>query len=616
MVLGHFPRPYEDELLISVLARYALREGSSARDTMRSMFGPGQTTAVVDLPAGLATLCRNLGGSDAGLSPESVRDQHTLWPFYRPFLVEPHRSEVLSDMHGHSGLAIHARCGILAARIPTPAYFRFCPACRADDVGQVGEPYWHRMHQLPGILLCPKHEIPLWDSALPRLLRTHRQRPVLLEETTEGVPIAVNPKTMGHHRDLARHVTALFSPIAQQFTPTTLQARYVALLVARDMAAHTGRVRQQDFRAAFYGYFGTEFLASLWCTVPSTDDQWLARLVRKPLHSNHPLHHLLLWCFLDLSGTNSPTEQANPFGPGPWPCLNHAASHYRQRIIDTCRIHRHQGGVTGDFWCRCGFGYQWTGPDSDPTTWDRPRHILDVGPVWLAQLRELSGETHRSLRSVARDLGVDPRTVLRYRECTDGPDYKGTRQFPETRYRANWVSMVAEHGGIKSARSASPKGYMWLYRHDHDWLLEFNRKHCWERTPALATNERTIARWERRDEILSQQIEPAVGRLHAQDPPTRVTLAAVARQVDTHDWIGKHADRLPRTMAALRPLLEDPTAFRHRRLVWAVQYLRKNGSAVARWQVLRLAGIRSDYVPSIASELEQLSASVPMDEFR
>lgn len=43
---------------------------------------------------------------------------------------------------------------------------RYCPACAANDREQYGEAYWHRIHQLIGIQVCPVHRCYLMDSSV------------------------------------------------------------------------------------------------------------------------------------------------------------------------------------------------------------------------------------------------------------------------------------------------------------------------------------------------------------------------------------------------------------------------------------------------------------------
>ncbi len=415
-MIDHFPTPYPDELLYSLLARHHLRRRSlSAQDNMDELFDGGRKTAIIDLPTGLQALCDHLGSEATGLTPLGLIENHSLWPFYRSFLTTGQRDQTVRDMVGNGGRAVHGRSGTLAGRVPDPPYLRFCPSCRRLDVRTWGEPYWHRMHQLPGVLVCCEHGEPLCESPIPWRQRTHRQRPMPLLASTPGRRITtIDSLEQAHLGALARYAKILFQ---RDLGMGLVHWRdyYQAQLQMKDLALFGGRVRQSEFRAAFEGYFGNALLVRLQCAIPPSDDQWLSKLVRKPTHSNHPLHHLLLWCFLqareDELGVRVPHD--SPFGVGPWPCLNRAAPHYRERTITAHRQWTYRGTVIGEFACRCGFTYCWRRPDLDIAVWDRPRRILAVGDVWLAQLDALT-TAGCTLRAMGRALGVDPTTVRRY----------------------------------------------------------------------------------------------------------------------------------------------------------------------------------------------------------
>lgn len=89
----------------------------------------------------------------AGLSTRDFVMRHTTLPLrrgitsYLPYL--PHGSEEGRDMLWSTGMRL-ARTG---------AYF--CEHCAREDVQFHGRSYWRRAHQIPGLLWCQKHLIPL-----------------------------------------------------------------------------------------------------------------------------------------------------------------------------------------------------------------------------------------------------------------------------------------------------------------------------------------------------------------------------------------------------------------------------------------------------------------------
>ncbi len=48
---------------------------------------------------------------------------------------------------------------------------RYCPKCLEQDHSTYGEPYWHRIHQLPSVFFCPDHHCAL-SSTCPQCERS------------------------------------------------------------------------------------------------------------------------------------------------------------------------------------------------------------------------------------------------------------------------------------------------------------------------------------------------------------------------------------------------------------------------------------------------------------
>jgi len=150
-----FPVPYEDEVLYSVLARYHVRSGNTSyKATMKDLFGSTSVTAVMDLPSNIQNLVNNMP-LNSRYTEEYLIKSHTLFPFYSAFLPPERAEQVFESMKGENGGSIYSRTGIMASSIVLNQYFKFCPVCAKEDKLQYGELYWHRVHQIPGVLVCP-----------------------------------------------------------------------------------------------------------------------------------------------------------------------------------------------------------------------------------------------------------------------------------------------------------------------------------------------------------------------------------------------------------------------------------------------------------------------------
>jgi hypothetical protein len=166
-MMTFFPVPYEDELLYSILGRYHIRSGNiSIKATLQDVFGKTSVTAVVDLPSHINRIIDNMPVGNQ-YTADYLVDKHTLYSFYSVFLPPENALKIKQYMKGDKGGSIYNKIGLMASSVSLNQYFKFCPQCIKEDMEKYGELYWHRAHQIPGVLVCPKHKIPLYDSQVP-----------------------------------------------------------------------------------------------------------------------------------------------------------------------------------------------------------------------------------------------------------------------------------------------------------------------------------------------------------------------------------------------------------------------------------------------------------------
>jgi hypothetical protein len=165
-MLGFFTDPYPDELLYSACARYSERTRYPNRKTsLQQIFGSQKMSVVIDFPSRLNTFVAALPEGH-GYTAEKLINENTLLPFYEPFLPPSRADLVRKEMKGDADNKVHVRLGIRVKQINQPYTLRFCPACVTADRMKHGETYWHRLHQLAGVFVCPEHNCFLEDSHL------------------------------------------------------------------------------------------------------------------------------------------------------------------------------------------------------------------------------------------------------------------------------------------------------------------------------------------------------------------------------------------------------------------------------------------------------------------
>jgi hypothetical protein len=166
--LASFPRLYPDELLYSGLARYHIRSGNQKfRQTDLDLFGYSSQQAYrVTLTNNLKGLVKQIAHiSDCRV--RSLMEHNTLYPFYAAFLspIEIRKLESATIEKRSGSILEQARVDLDSAS-DRRKYLKFCPLCLESEIGEYGEPYWHRSHQIPGLIICTLHQTLLLDSTV------------------------------------------------------------------------------------------------------------------------------------------------------------------------------------------------------------------------------------------------------------------------------------------------------------------------------------------------------------------------------------------------------------------------------------------------------------------
>ncbi|CAO3402372.1 hypothetical protein [Azospirillum palustre] len=417
-IISYFPAAYPDELLYSLLARYHLHSCStSPKQTLDDLYGDRNVRATMDLPGHLGALCRRLP-PDRGFTPEQLAAGFTLLPYYaafeRPLIV----AQTLAAMiEGHAD-GIHLRLGMTASTVTAPDRLRFCPACHAEALARYGERYWRRAHQLPGVLVCPDHGVPLADSTVS-IGRQHQHAFTPADERNCGddhpTPAwATNESCWAILLDIAQRSTALLSRQVEGAEPSALSAGYRTALTDRRLASAHGRVDQRRLHDAFL-----VALAPALTALSLPDDwSWLAGIVRKQRHAFHPLHRVLFGLFLDRVPPTAPIRRPSP-----------------RRVVATS--------------------------------------------AFETQLRQLV-EQGASLRRTAHALEVDPNTVRHHAHRLGlGTMWKPLiakppiiHDDPGPAIRARWLRLQQDEPSISltALTHRLPAEHSWLYRHDRNWL--------------------------------------------------------------------------------------------------------------------------------------------------
>lgn len=173
-MMNFVPAPMEDELLYSVVGRWWKRSGFSYPDGfMRVAFGAGFDCVSVraSLPAALVSTCGSVR------SHEQALEQHTVLPFYRPYMAQ-----VMFDRLSRVGTDAPTRAQLCGLASLTMNDVRYCPLCALRQFEEDGVAAWLRSHNLPFVQACWLHGCELVAESLP-----NAKWPVLVPHTLGGV---------------------------------------------------------------------------------------------------------------------------------------------------------------------------------------------------------------------------------------------------------------------------------------------------------------------------------------------------------------------------------------------------------------------------------------------
>lgn len=137
-------RPFPDEILYSIVSRYLRRNGIvGKRRNLEKLLSSSEDTKTIK-HFELSNLLHRLNIND-------LQDQ-----------IDYLNETTLLPLEGlwKDNETIIKRAKDLMSRWVNPFdgfRYQFCPDCIADDIERYGVAYWHRIHQVDGVVICPEH---------------------------------------------------------------------------------------------------------------------------------------------------------------------------------------------------------------------------------------------------------------------------------------------------------------------------------------------------------------------------------------------------------------------------------------------------------------------------
>ena len=120
-------------------------------------------------------------------------------------------------------------------------------------------------------------------------------------------------------------------------------------------------------------------------------------------------------------------------------------------------------------------------------------------------------------------------------------------------HRQAWQSVITNNPnlGVKAVRVLEPAAFMWLYRHNREWLTEESAK----LSKAPRQNHSNVD-WDARDEALAQQVKETALKLFEENPHKRILLWMIYQRLPHLKAKLAKLERLPLTKSAITSALK------------------------------------------------------------
>lgn len=164
-MIVQFPEFYPDELVYSLLARYYTRTGYMCYIFVAEELFERKTVKP-DIEFFNRLTDEGIKNITRTMSLEKIIREHTMFLYYARFIDKDRREKAFDSLRFMDGKHYNL-LPIRKKRDASMRYLRYCPICAKEDRESHGETYWHRVHQMPDVRICPTHFCKLIDTDIP-----------------------------------------------------------------------------------------------------------------------------------------------------------------------------------------------------------------------------------------------------------------------------------------------------------------------------------------------------------------------------------------------------------------------------------------------------------------
>jgi len=458
------PRIYKGETIYSIAARIVLNDVSmSFSQSMINKFENKNIQLNSVFPSYLNQL-----SSLTSCTVDYLLDNHSLFPYYSAFSPDRVKKQARDFLKVGDSSAAYKLLGLLANRLTEDGIHKYCPLCAYEQELTFGEAYWQLEHQLPLSMVCFKNECMLVSKSKARK-----------QLVFPDVGSAVSSCTSLLLLKIAEINHFLLN--GYSFDRAKLGQTYAVRLINKGLAT-TKSVRHMRWRNEMKAYFA-----------PIMDDERVRKLLNSSAEqcfpanifynddsNHHPIKHVLIISFLfehfgDFIVAYGKGESINVRA------VKHTkpqANIDEERHKETLKLLQ-SGMPLRNIICKANV--------SAATV----RNLARVHGIALKEhTRKVSSTMHRSIliqlivgkptEVIARDLNLSVGDIEQVLVGQTAIKILRQRIRFYTRRKASRRAIIGalytfSSPTISHIRHTADKDYMWLYKHDREWLNNFKK---------------------------------------------------------------------------------------------------------------------------------------------
>jgi hypothetical protein len=156
-------------------------------------------------------------------------------------------------------------------------------------------------------------------------------------------------------------------------------------------------------------------------------------------------------------------------------------------------------------------------------------------------------------------------------------------------YRDKWLGLLRQFGAKQARTNGGGAVYVWLYRHDRDWLLDINKQH---QRPNKVINTRVD--WKVRDRAIVRSLCKIRDEYASDLSSPRRTRNWFLSHTEHPSTVVKKLSKLPLTRLFFDQYCESIEDYQIRRINNAIKLLAMENKSCKRWRILHMLGLNEE----------------------